>query len=79
MPINVTAYGILVEYLKDKYQLDPEKFENLTEADQAKMIYNETLRICELNGFELVEKDINSKKQIVTKVALYSGHPIKVQ
>ena len=72
-------WHIAERYLKDKYANEPDKFENLTTAEKNKMILDETLRIAELNNYELVERTINGKKQIVPNPTLHPGDKVKVQ
>ncbi len=72
-------WHIAERYLKDKYANEPDKFENLTTEEKNKMILDETLRIAELNNYELVERTINGKKQIVPNPTLHPGDKVKVQ
>jgi hypothetical protein len=43
------------------------------------MILEETLRIAKLNNYELVERTINGKKQIVPNPTIHPGDKVKVQ
>ena len=72
-------WHIAERYLKDKYANEPDKFENLTTAEKNKKILDETLRIAELNNYELVERTINGKKQNVPNPTLHPGDKVKVQ
>lgn len=71
-------WHIAERHLKDKFANEPENFENLTTSEKNKMILEETLRIAELNNYELVERVINGKKQIVPNPTLKPGDIVKV-
>ena len=52
---------IAARYLADKYRNEPDKFENLSEAEKEAMIDKECVRIMKLNGYEFDENRFNSK------------------
>ena len=48
-------WKIAERHLKDKFKNEPDKFENLTTQEKNRLIYKETMRIMELNGYKLDE------------------------
>ena len=71
-------WHIAERHLKDKFANEPEKFENLTTSEKNKMITAETIRIAKLNNYELVEKEINGRKDIYPDPTLKPGDIVKV-
>lgn len=71
-------WHIAKRYIEEKYANEPEKYENLSKAEQDKLIWKEVHRIAELNDFELVTKFINGKEVIVTSPMIHAGDKVKV-
>ena len=65
-------------YLEYNFKNEPEKFENLSENEQHKLILKEVYRIAKLNEFKLVTKVINGKVQVVTEPMIHPGDKIQI-
>lgn len=59
---------IAARYLADKYRNEPDKFENLPQAEKEAMIDKECIRIMKLNGYEFDENRFNSKPPLYVPI-----------